>query len=211
MKLHTQYKNWTYNHITFFPLHRTNAIFYTTTTIHIYRLTYLFYIWQQFQYLYLYTLGGSLVTMAWHVLRLRMEETTSRYEGQLRIYWIRSRGQPTRDGPPAWGLGVGLTKTSCNFLISTGRSFRNVAIYREKWRYSRNSMCGSRNLNILSRILTTIDRVLDQMIEFTDTLYTTPGTTGNYSTITDLHTSQFTVTHGLEFSVFTSRIPSTDL
>ena len=29
--------------------------------------------------------------------------------GQLRIYWIRSRGQPTRDGPPAWGLGEVLT------------------------------------------------------------------------------------------------------
>jgi hypothetical protein len=37
------------------------------------------------------------VTTAWRVLRLRMEE-------QLRISWIRSRGQPTRGGPPAWGL-----------------------------------------------------------------------------------------------------------
>jgi hypothetical protein len=26
-------------------------------------------------------LGGSLVTMAWHVLRLQMEETASRYGG----------------------------------------------------------------------------------------------------------------------------------
>jgi hypothetical protein len=25
-------------------------------------------------------LGGSLVTMAWHILRLHMEDTTSRYE-----------------------------------------------------------------------------------------------------------------------------------
>jgi hypothetical protein len=31
------------------------------------------------------------------------------YGGSLRIYWISSRGQPTRGGPPAWGLGEGLT------------------------------------------------------------------------------------------------------
>jgi hypothetical protein len=30
--------------------------------------------------------SGSLVTMAWGVLRLWMEETASRYGGQLRIY-----------------------------------------------------------------------------------------------------------------------------
>jgi hypothetical protein len=52
--------------------------------------------------------GGSLVTTAWCVLRLRMEETPSSYGGQLRIYLISSRGHPTRGGPPAWGLGVGL-------------------------------------------------------------------------------------------------------
>jgi hypothetical protein len=32
-----------------------------------------------------------------------------RYGGQLRIYWISCRGQPTRGGPPAWGLGKVLT------------------------------------------------------------------------------------------------------
>jgi hypothetical protein len=47
-------------------------------------------------------LGGSLVTTAWRVLRLRMEETLSKYGGNC-------RGQPTMGGPPAWGLGVGLT------------------------------------------------------------------------------------------------------
>jgi hypothetical protein len=31
-------------------------------------------------------LGGSLVTTAWRVLRLRMEEMASRYGGYLRIY-----------------------------------------------------------------------------------------------------------------------------
>jgi hypothetical protein len=27
----------------------------------------------------------------------------------VRIYCISSHGQPTQGGPPAWGLGVGLT------------------------------------------------------------------------------------------------------
>jgi hypothetical protein len=54
-------------------------------------------------------LGGSLVATAWRVLRLQMEETPSRYGGKQRIYGISSRGQPTRGGPPAWGLGVRLT------------------------------------------------------------------------------------------------------
>jgi hypothetical protein len=31
-------------------------------------------------------LSGSLVTTAWHILRLRMEKMASRYGGQLRIY-----------------------------------------------------------------------------------------------------------------------------
>jgi hypothetical protein len=56
-----------------------------------------------------------------------------------------------------------------------------------------------------------IDGVLDWMIEFIDTLYTVLGTTENYSAIADLYTLQFTVTHALGFSVFTSRILATDL
>jgi hypothetical protein len=36
-------------------------------------------------------------------------------------------------------------------------------------------------------------------------------TTGNYRAIAILHTFQFTVTHALGFSVFTSRILATDL
>jgi hypothetical protein len=56
-----------------------------------------------------------------------------------------------------------------------------------------------------------IRRVLDWMIGFIDTLYTTLGTRGNYNAISGLHTSRFTVTHALGFSVFTSRILSTDL
>jgi hypothetical protein len=53
-------------------------------------------------------------------------------------------------------------------------------------------------------------RVLDWRIGFIDTLYTPFGTTDNYSAIADLRTLQFTVTHALGFSVFTSRILATD-
>jgi hypothetical protein len=49
------------------------------------------------------------------------------------------------------------------------------------------------------------------MIGFLDTLYTPFGTTGNWSAITDLRTLQFTVTHALGFTVFTSRILATGL
>jgi hypothetical protein len=49
------------------------------------------------------------------------------------------------------------------------------------------------------------------MIVFIDTLFTQLLTTGNYSAIANLHTLQFTFTHALGFSVFTSRILATDL
>jgi hypothetical protein len=49
------------------------------------------------------------------------------------------------------------------------------------------------------------------MIGCIDTLYTPLGTTDNYSAIADLHTLQFTVTHALKFSVFTSHILATDI
>jgi hypothetical protein len=59
-------------------------------------------------YIFMPLLGGLFVTTAWRVLRLRMEETASKYGGYLRIYLISSLGQSTRGGPPAWGLGVRL-------------------------------------------------------------------------------------------------------
>jgi hypothetical protein len=54
-------------------------------------------------------------------------------------------------------------------------------------------------------------RVLNWMVGFIDTLFTQLGTTGNYRAIAILHALQFTVTHTLGFSVFTSRILTTDL
>jgi hypothetical protein len=51
---------------------------------------------------------------------------------------------------------------------------------------------------------------MDWIIGFIDTLFTPLETTGNYSTVTKLHTLQFTVTHTLGFSVFTSHILATD-
>jgi len=49
------------------------------------------------------------VTTAWHPLGLWMVKTASRYGGQFRIYWISSRAQQKRGGPPAWELDEALT------------------------------------------------------------------------------------------------------
>jgi hypothetical protein len=51
---------------------------------------------------------GPLVTTAWRVLGLRMEGTASSWRLAANIL-TSSRGQTTRGGPPAWGLGVVLT------------------------------------------------------------------------------------------------------
>jgi hypothetical protein len=48
------------------------------------------------------------------------------------------------------------------------------------------------------------------MIGFIGTLYTVLTATDNYSANADLHILEFTVTHALGFSVFTSRILATD-
>jgi hypothetical protein len=52
-------------------------------------------------------LGGSLATTAWRVLGLRLEGWPPALEDTCEC--ISSRGQTTRDGPPAWVLDVGLT------------------------------------------------------------------------------------------------------
>jgi hypothetical protein len=49
------------------------------------------------------------------------------------------------------------------------------------------------------------------MIGFIDTLFTVLGITSNYSAMAILHILQFTSTHALGFSVFTSRILVTDV
>jgi hypothetical protein len=55
----------------------------------------------------------------------------------------------------------------------------------------------------------TCSRVLDWMIEYSDTLYIQLVTTRS-SAIADLHTLQIFVTHALEPSVFANRILATD-
>jgi hypothetical protein len=72
------------------------------------------------------TLGGSIVTSPWRVLRLRMEETASKYGCYLRIYWISSRGQLTIGGPPAGVLGLGLQ------LLTVKNNF---VTKRHKWHW----------------------------------------------------------------------------
>jgi hypothetical protein len=56
-----------------------------------------------------------------------------------------------------------------------------------------------------------LDGVLELMIGFIDHLFIPLRTTRKYSSIADLRTLQFTVTHTLAFSAFTTLILETDL
>jgi hypothetical protein len=57
-------------------------------------------------------LGGSIFTTAWLVLKLRMEVL------RIRMVAANSLNKQSRtadkDGPPAWGLGVGPTPLTVN-------------------------------------------------------------------------------------------------
>jgi hypothetical protein len=66
-------------------------------------------------------------------------------------------------------------------------------------------------LLLLSRVVVTIDGIMEWMIEFIATYTFTTRDYRQYSAIADLHTLQFTVPHALGFSDFTSRILATDL
>jgi hypothetical protein len=54
-------------------------------------------------------LGVYLVTMAWRVLRLQMEEMTSRYGGWLRI--LNKQSQTTKKG---WSSSLGVRRGANN-------------------------------------------------------------------------------------------------
>jgi hypothetical protein len=64
---------------------------------------------------------------------------------------------------------------------------------------------------VLLHVGVTIDGVFDCMIGFIDTFYTVLATTGNIALLVIYTLLQFTVTHALGFSVFTSRILVTDV
>jgi hypothetical protein len=78
-------------------------------------------------------LGWSLITTACRVLRLQEQETASSYGGQLQMYWISSRWQMTSGGPPAWGLGVGLTTLHLNEKACLEMSQRASDLGRILW------------------------------------------------------------------------------
>ena len=65
------------------------------------------------------------VTMAWLLLRLRMEDRPP--DGRcLRIYWISGRGQPTGGGPPASVLGEVLTTRRHNNLTTLRNGHKSL-------------------------------------------------------------------------------------
>jgi hypothetical protein len=60
--------------------------------------------------------------------------TASRYGGQLRIHCRSSRGQPSRGGPPAWGLGEVLTTPRRKSMMLRNAWTIDLAQDRDRWR-----------------------------------------------------------------------------
>jgi hypothetical protein len=75
-----------------------------------------------------------LVTTAWRVLRLRMKETAFIYGG-LPVYGISSRGQPTSDDPPSWGLSDGLITPQRKKKISCYEMLRRYLELAGSWEH----------------------------------------------------------------------------
>ena len=68
-----------------------------------------------------------------HVCQVADGGTASRYGGHQRIYWISSRGQPTRGGPPAWWLGEVPRATHRKKLIVVRYMQTSLGISRLLW------------------------------------------------------------------------------
>jgi hypothetical protein len=97
-------------------------------------------------------------------------------------------------------------KRNAELYHGLGRKFK-----KPNFSHIRNRAVFGLNIVTCKGVVRDYRRPLDWMIGFIDTLYIPLGTTGNYSAIAVLHTLQFTVTHALGFSVFTSLILATDL
>jgi hypothetical protein len=93
-------------------------------------------------------LGGSIVNISWRILTLQMEETASSFWGQLKIIWINSRVQPTRDGPLASGL---LRNFAMNLWL--GRKFWVNESGYEIWHVGYKSLCRAGSLRTVSKEL----------------------------------------------------------
>jgi hypothetical protein len=83
------------------------------------------------------------------VFRLRAKQTASRCGGQQRIglYWISSRGQPTRGGSPSWEYGVELTTLYRKMFCVTNlyKGIRN-SVWKEKYWSTRFHSCFDKDI-----------------------------------------------------------------
>jgi hypothetical protein len=98
--------------------------------------------------------------------------------------------------------------------LTLQRSSPRIVLCASKKNTGRLTSPHGHSRSILSRVggcFMTYRLVFDWMIGFIVILFAQLGITGNYSATADLRPLQFTVTHALGFSVFTSRILATDL